>query len=425
MERTMQNKETVILVHVDFSDTAFKAVGQEDLIECQELVRSAGASVEAVITAKRSVPDSKYFIGKGKAEEVASAVKMFKANLIIFNHNLTPAQERNLEKLCGCRVVDRTGLILDIFAQRAQSFEGKLQIELAQLQHMATRLVRGWTHLERQRGGIGMRGGPGETQLEVDRRLIRDRIALIKERLEKVRSEREHGRRARKRAALPTVALVGYTNTGKSTLFNCLTKAEAYVANKLFATLDPTLRRIELAGIGRIVLVDTVGFVRHLPHSLVDAFRATLEETLGADLLLHVVDASDPEYQEKIRAVDVVLKEIGADKIPSLHVYNKIDLLSDASPRRDLNDNNVPTKIWISAQNEAGIDLLTKTIREFLAKKGSKCNVILDVSEGKLRALLHEKSVVLHEKIDRQGKWHISIGIPRSEFLRLRKICSE
>ncbi|MFA6408574.1 MAG: ribosome rescue GTPase HflX [Gammaproteobacteria bacterium] len=421
----MQNQESVILVHVDFSDAAFKAVGQEDLFECQELVRSAGAIVDTVITAKRAMPDSKYFVGKGKAEEIASAVKIFKANLIIFNHNLTPAQERNLEKLCECRVVDRTGLILDIFAQRARSFEGKLQVELAQLQHMATRLVRGWTHLERQRGGIGMRGGPGETQLEVDRRLIRDRIALIKERLGKVRSEREHGRRARKRAALPTVALVGYTNTGKSTLFNRLTKAEAYVANKLFATLDPTLRRVEMAGVGEVILVDTVGFVRHLPHSLVDAFRATLEETLGADLLLHVVDASDLEYQEKIRAVDVVLKEIGADEVPILYVYNKIDLLPDASPRVDCHDNKIPSRVWMSAQNGMGIELLTNSIRDFLSQKRRKCNVILDVAEGKLRALLHEKNAILSEKIDKKGQWHISISMPRSDFLRLRKICSE
>jgi len=421
----MQNQESVILVHVDFSDAAFKAIGQEDLFECQELVRSAGAIVDTVITAKRAMPDSKYFVGKGKAEEIASAVKIFKADLIIFNHNLTPAQERNLEKLCECRVVDRTGLILDIFAQRARSFEGKLQVELAQLQHMATRLVRGWTHLERQRGGIGMRGGPGETQLEVDRRLIRDRIALIKERLRKVRSERERGRRARKRATLPTVALVGYTNTGKSTLFNYLTKAKVYVANKLFATLDPTLRLVEMAGVGKIILVDTVGFVRHLPHSLVDAFRATLEETLGADLLLHVVDAEDLERQEKIQAVNVVLKEIGADEIPVLYVSNKIDLLFGTVPHIDYSDEKVPVRVWISAQNGDGVQLLFEAMREILAKKRRSCNVIVGAQEGKLRALLHEKSAILSEKIDKKGQWHISISMPRSDFLRLRKICSE
>ncbi|MCK4870953.1 MAG: GTPase HflX, partial [Gammaproteobacteria bacterium] len=296
----------VILVHVDF---AAERPVEEDLQEFQELARSAGVEVVAIITGKRAGPAAKYLIGSGKAKEIADLVANEEVDLVIFNHELTPAQERNLEITFECRVLDRTGLILDIFAQRARSFEGSLQVELAQLQHLSTRLVRGWSHLERQKGGIGLRG-PGETQLEVDRRLIRNRIKMINKRLAKVRMQRAQQRRARKRKELITVSLVGYTNAGKSTLFNRLTTADVHAADQLFATLDPTLRRVELPDIGNIILVDTVGFIRHLPHDLVEAFHATLEESAEADLLLHVVDAHDPERREKMLAVNTVLEEI-------------------------------------------------------------------------------------------------------------------
>ncbi len=299
--------ERAILVHVYFPDAA----GQEDLQEFTELVRSAGAVPAATITATRAVPDPRLYVGQGKAAEILAAVQEHQAEVVIFNHTLSPSQERNLERLLSCRVLGRTGLILDIFAQRARSFEGKLQVELAQLRHLSTRLVRGWTHLERQKGGIGLRG-PGETQLESDRRMINARIKMINRRLEKVERQRDQGRRARARAEVPTVSLVGYTNAGKSTLFNTLSGAHAYAADQLFATLDPTLRRIEVQGVGPLVLADTVGFIRHLPHDLVAAFRATLEETRRADLLLHVVDAQDEEKLAHIEQVNVVLAEIGA-----------------------------------------------------------------------------------------------------------------
>lgn len=294
-----QGGERAVLVHVHFPAGSM----QEDLDEFKDLALSAGADVLSVVTGTRKVPEPKYFVGSGKADEIRAVVLQHKADIVIFNHALSPAQERNLEKLCQCRVLDRTGLILDIFAQRARSFEGKLQVELALLKHLSTRLVRGWTHLERQRGGIGLRG-PGETQLETDRRLIRNRIKFITARLARVRSQREQGRRARRKAIVPTVALVGYTNAGKSTLFNKITGADAYVANRLFATLDPTLRSIELPELGSVILADTVGFIRHLPPDLIDAFYATLEEICEADLLLHVVDASDERRLENIKEVE-------------------------------------------------------------------------------------------------------------------------
>ncbi len=284
---------------------------------------------------------------------------------MIFNHTLTPSQERNLERVLECRVLDRTGLILDIFAQRARTHEGKLQVELAQLEHMSTRLVRGWTHLERQKGGIGLRG-PGETQLETDRRLLRVRIRQIKQRLEKVRGQREQARRGRRRADIPSVSLVGYTNAGKSTLFNSLTEAEVYAANQLFATLDPTLRRIEIGDVGPVVLADTVGFIRHLPHKLVESFRATLEESSNADLLLHVIDAHEPERDQQIEQVLAVLGEIGANELPLLEVYNKVDLLEGIEPQIQRDADGRPQRVWVSAREGLGLDLLRQAIAELL-----------------------------------------------------------
>jgi GTP-binding protein HflX len=336
--------ETAVLVHIDFSDEERR----EDLIELQLLVESAGARSVGVITGSRRSPDRKFFIGTGKAEELAAMVAATEANVVIFNHALSPAQERNLELVCQCRVLDRTTLILDIFAQRARTHEGKLQVELAQLRHMSTRLIRGWTHLERQKGGIGMRG-PGETQLETDRRLLRGRIKNINRRLDKVDKQREQSRRARKRSDLATVSLVGYTNAGKSTLFNALTSSDVYAADQLFATLDPTLRKLSLPD-GAVILADTVGFIRHLPHDLVAAFKATLQETRQAEILLHVVDCADDNMTENFDQVQKVLEEIDADEITQLIVCNKIDLLEDFAPRIDYGEDGKPERVWVSAQ---------------------------------------------------------------------------
>ncbi len=338
----------------------------EDLNEFQELAQSAGARVLAVITGSRQVPDSKYFIGTGKAEEIRQQVLAQQVELVLINHNLSPSQERNLERFLQCRVLDRTGLILDIFAQRARSFEGKLQVELAFLNHMATRLVRGWTHLERQRGGIGLRGGPGETQLETDRRIIRNRIKTINKRLEKVRKQREQGRRARSKAVISTVALVGYTNVGKSTLFKMLTGEAVFTANQLFATLDTTLRRVYFPDRGPLILADTVGFIRHLPHQLIEAFRATLEEVSQADLLLHVVDTSDPERAQHIAQVNAVLAEIGAEGVPRILVFNKIDLCPDIKAHVEPAYQDHPPCAWISAEKKAGLEDLKQLMLEVL-----------------------------------------------------------
>ena len=345
--------EQAILVHIWFSQDK----ETEDLQEFETLVSSSGVEALRVITGSRKAPHPKYFVGEGKAVEIAEAVKATGASVVIFDHALSPAQERNLERLCECRVIDRTGLITDIFAQRARTHEGKLQVELAQLRHLATRLVRGWTHLERQKGGIGLRG-PGETQLETDRRLLRNRISQILSRLERVEKQRDQGRQARAKADIPTVSLVGYTNAGKSTLFNSVTSADVYAADQLFATTDPTLRRIDVSDVGEVVLADTVGFIRHLPHDTVAAFKATLQETRQAALLLHIIDAADVRMDENIEAVETVLEEIEADEIPMLQVMNKIDMLDGFEPRIDRNDENQPVRVWLSAQSGAGLPLL-------------------------------------------------------------------
>lgn len=407
--------ERTVLVHIYFPAGDV----QEDLTEFKELARSAGAFPLEIITGRRDAPDAKYFVGSGKAEEIKSAVEVHDAELVIFNHVLTPAQERNLETFLKCRVVDRTGLILDIFAQRARSFEGQLQVELAFLKHLSTRLVRGWTHLERQRGGIGLRGGPGEKQLELDRRLIKKRIALITENLTKVKKQRDQGRKSRRKAAIPTVALVGYTNAGKSTLFNRLTGAEVYVENRLFATLDPTLRRIDLPEVGAVVLADTVGFIRHLPHDLVEAFHATLEEVSEADLLLHVVDAYDTNREHNIAEVNHVLTSIGAESVEQLLVFNKIDLCEHLSPGVERDEFRKARRIFISADKELGIDSLKAAMTEFLGKDIIECSLVLKPSESKLRALLYESQAIQSEKIDEEGNYHLLVRMPKVLWQKL------
>ncbi|MBI1773399.1 MAG: GTPase HflX [Burkholderiales bacterium] len=353
------------LVGVDFGKDDFAA----SLEELSLLSQSAGAEPVTTITCKRSSPDAAFFVGSGKADEIAHAVADAALDIVIFNHALSPAQQRNLERHLKVRVVDRTSLILDIFAQRAQSHEGKVQVELAQLQHLATRLIRGWTHLERQKGGIGLRG-PGETQLETDRRLLGDRVKMLKQKLDKLHKQRETQRRSRGRSNTLSVSLVGYTNAGKSSLFNTMTKAGAYTADQLFATLDTTSRRLYLGDAGNIVISDTVGFIRELPHQLVAAFRATLEETIHADLLLHVVDASSPVRFDQIQQVNQVLQEIGADQIPQILVWNKIDL-AGLEPSVEVDECDKIQRVFLSARTGAGIGLLRESIAEFASAKMS------------------------------------------------------
>ncbi len=402
--------ELALLVHVEFSN----GLVNHDPREFEELVLSAGGDPVAYVYAKRASPHATWLVGSGKLEELREQVKEHELQLAIFNHTLTPSQERNLEKALECRVLDRTGLILDIFAQRARTHEGKLQVELAQLQHMSTRLIRGWTHLERQKGGIGLRG-PGETQLETDRRLLRERIKAIQKRLEKVRKQRDQGRRARLRAEIPTVSLVGYTNAGKSTLFNKLSSASVYAEDQLFATLDPTMRRIELPGKGGVIIADTVGFISHLPHRLVEAFRATLEEATHADLLLHVIDTISEERDHNIEQVLEVLNEIGASDRPVLNVFNKIDRL-EKPPRIDRDEHGQPVAVWLSAMTGAGVDLLLEAITERLG--GEILHVTLTVPPGHTRliATFYEKQAVLSEKYNDQGASCLEIKLPRHDF---------
>ncbi|MGP9646158.1 ribosome rescue GTPase HflX [Halomonas sp. AOP42-C2-23] len=405
--------ETAVLVHVDFHDEQKR----EDPGEFLELVRSAGAEPATLLTASRHRPDSRTFIGSGKLEELRALLAAHEAELVIFNHSLSPSQERNAEQELKCRVLDRTGLILDIFAQRARTHEGKLQVELAQLEYMSTRLVRGWTHLERQKGGIGLRG-PGETQLETDRRLLRGRIKSIHKRLDKVRSQRDQNRRARARAEIHSVSLVGYTNAGKSTLFNALTNADVYAADQLFATLDPTLRRLEIADVGPVVMADTVGFIRHLPHKLVEAFQATLQEASEASLLVHVIDAADPDRELNVKQVELVLKEIGADDVPVLKVMNKIDRLGSA-PRIERDGQGVPEVVWLSAQEGQGLDLLHEALSERLANDVIGFSLTLSPEQGKLRAGLHELNAVRTESFDEQGHSVLGVRLPRRDFNQL------
>jgi GTP-binding protein HflX len=372
----------------------------------------------AFITGKSISPNAKFFIGTGKLQELQAVVAANEAEVVIFNHTLSPSQERNLEKELQCRVLDRTGLILDIFAQRARTFEGKLQVELAQLRHMSTRLVRGWTHLERQKGGIGLRG-PGETQLETDRRLLRGRITMIEQRLEKVRSQREQGRRSRQRSAIPTVSLVGYTNAGKSTLFNRVTGSDVYAENQLFATLDPTMRRVEMADIGAVIMADTVGFISHLPHKLVEAFRATLEEAASSTLLLHIIDAAADERLRNIEQVDLVLEEIGAADLPTLKVYNKIDLIPEVAPRIDRDAAGKPVAVWLSAQSGLGCELLDEAIAELLGTEMIIAQLLLRPQDGRLRAALYEQQAIAQEFFREDGVCVANLRVPKSDLLRI------
>ncbi len=382
-----------------------------DSAEFRELAASAGAECVALITGRRQAPDPRLFVGSGKAEEIRAAVEESGAELALFDHSLSPSQERNLEAFLKCRVVDRTGLILDIFAQRARSFEGKLQVELAQLRHLATRLVRGWTHLERQRGGIGLRG-PGETQLETDRRLLADRIRQIRLRLDRVERQREQGRRARRKADLPTVSLVGYTNAGKSTLFNALTQAGVYAADQLFATLDPTLRRLDLPGAEPVVLADTVGFINRLPHELVAAFRATLRETCEASLLLHVIDASHPDRDAVIEQVEAVLAEIGAAEVPRLLVFNKIDLSGEPSRMERAADGQARA-VWLSATTGAGTELLMAALTERLRGNAVHGWLCLPPTAARLRSRLFGLGAVVAERTGPEGECLIEVRTSR------------
>jgi GTP-binding protein HflX len=384
------------------------------------LARSAGAQVLEVLTVTRKVAEPRFFLGTGKVAELRERILALEADLVVVDHALSPGQERNLEKELECRVLDRSGLILDIFAQRARTFEGKLQVELAQLEHMSTRLVRGWTHLERQKGGIGLRG-PGETQLETDRRLVARRIKTLNDRLDRVLVQRQTTRRERHRGEVPTVALVGYTNAGKSTLFNRLTAADAYTADQLFATLDPTVRRLHLAPGLEVALADTVGFVRDLPHELVAAFRSTLQEAREADLLLHVIDAADPERADRIAQVDEVLESIGARSLPQIAVYNKIDRTGEA-PRVDYDPDGRVDRIWLSAHTGEGIDHLLGALHRQLGTDLCHCVLRLPPREGRARARLFAAGAVLRQRPLEDGGTELEVSLRRHQ---LERICRE
>ena len=408
-----QDSNRAILVSV-----SVQLLDDLDVEEFRLLAQSAGAEILEHITAQRIKPDPKLFIGSGKAEEIAELAKALEADLVIFDHALSPSQERNLERVMQCRVIDRTRLILDIFAQRARTHEGKLQVELAQLDYLSSRLVGSGISLDSQKGGIGLRG-PGETQLETDRRLLRLRIGQLKDKLEKVRQTRIQGRAARQKAAIPTVSLVGYTNAGKSTLFNILAHSDVYAADQLFATLDPTLRRLNWDGIGALVLADTVGFVRNLAHALVESFKATLEETLEATLLLHVIDSSSPDMMEQIEAVEKVLKEIGVD-VPVLRVYNKIDV-SGEDAKIVYAKPHVPDRVYVSAHSKQGLNLLRQAVQECLMGQLQSFELVLKPEYGKFRTQLYALNVIQTENYDDEGNLHLHVIIAPQKLEQLIK----
>jgi GTP-binding protein HflX len=393
-------------------------VDPNDTAEFSALAASAGTLRVGLVLATRARPDPKYFVGSGKAEEIRACAEENEADVVLVDQTLTPSQERNLEKLTGRRVLDRNGLILDIFAQRARSFEGKLQVELAQLSHLATRLVRGWTHLERQKGGIGLRG-PGETQLETDRRLIAKRIRTLKSRLSKLARQRDTSRHVRREVPVPTVALVGYTNAGKSTLFNALTGSDTYVADQLFATLDPTVRRVKLDGIGEVVLADTVGFVRALPHELVAAFRSTLQEARDADLLLHVVDASDPLRDERIEQVREVLRGIGAGEIRELVVLNKIDLLIEEKPSTVQGADGVAARVSASAVTGVGLSGLREALAHAVRPNQVRRTLHLELLAAAVRSDLYRRNAVRTERQCEDGSWDLDVELDLTEVAKL------
>lgn len=405
--------EQAVLAYISLAEEG------DSLTEFKELVTSSGVTIVGIVSSLSQKPQAKYFLGSGKAEEVGEMVKEYAADVVIVSCDLSPSQERNLEALIKCRVLSRSGLILDIFAQRARTFEGKLQVELAQLQHLQTRLVRGWTHLERQKGGIGLRG-PGETQLETDRRLLRHRITVIEERLKKVRSQREENRRARKKSGLPTVSLVGYTNAGKSTLFNQLVGESTFVEDKQFATLDPLMRKVELPGSKEIILADTVGFIRNLPHDLIEAFKATLEETKNADLLLHVVDIASKNFRAQMTVVNHVLKDIGADEVPMIIVFNKIDSLSGVEPEVSMKGEDA--RVWLSAQSGRGCDLLCHAISTQLYGELKDYELNLSTTQAKLRARLYAMGAVIKEVVDEEGNFQLRVRMTVDDFNELMQL---
>ena len=409
--------ERALLVHV----TLGQADADDDLTEFQELALAAAVAPCATVHARRSAPDAKTFVGSGKVEEIATACRDLTIEVVLFNHDLSPAQERNLERALECRVLDRTGLILDIFAQRARSFEGKLQVELAQLQHLSTRLVRGWTHLERQKGGIGLRG-PGETQLETDRRLLGARIKQINERLDRVRLQRRQSARARRRAQLSTVSIVGYTNAGKSTLFNTLTHDRVYAADQLFATLDTTLRTLDIAGEHPVILSDTVGFIRRLPPELVAAFQATLEETRDAHLLLHVIDASADDRDARIADVREVLDRIGAGEVPVIEIYNKIDRMPARAAGVEYGAHGRVARVWLSARTGEGVHLLLDAIAQHLNQDKARRWLMLAPAGGRIRALLYEMGAVSDEVVLDAGGWLLEATVAEARWQQLARM---
>lgn len=411
------DKERAIVVHLYLSQT--KDV--ENLMEFQTLAESAGVEVVATLTTTRSAPHIKYYVGQGKAQEIADAIKDFDATVVLINHQLSPAQTHNLQSLCDCRVVDRTGLILDIFAQRARSHEGKLQVELAQLRHLSTRLVRRLGNQDQQKGGaVGLRG-PGETQLETDRRLIKVRIQQLQNRLEKVSKQRDQNRKTRQKADIPTISLVGYTNAGKSTLFNAITDAGVYAADQLFATLDPTLRRIQIQDVGTAILADTVGFIRFLPHDLVSAFKSTLQETTEATLLLHVIDGADDRKNENIDAVNQVLDEIEALEIPTLLVYNKVDRLDSIEPHIEYNDDGKPVAVYLSAQQNQGIDLLFEAMRVRLKNELVCERVLLPTTSGQIYTKFYQQQCIKSERFTEFGDRLVEIEVDKIQWQKWLK----